>query len=83
VGAVGSWTREVMTYEPATMVSTSALDAWRQGSDRWKDFAYVSLAVLHPIGVPARYVCGYLHPDEMASSLRPVSARAMRKSRFG
>ena len=34
------------------------LDAWREGSDRWKDFAHVSLAVLHPIGVPARYACG-------------------------
>jgi transglutaminase-like putative cysteine protease len=59
--------RDGMTYERGhTTTSTSAAEAWEQGSGVCQDFAHVTLALLRAMGVPARYVSGYLHPDDEA-----------------
>ncbi len=46
----------------STGVSTNAMEAWRQRAGVCQDIAHVSLAVLRAVGIPARYVSGYLHP---------------------
>lgn len=64
VTAVSEWIRDSMTYEiGATRVSTSALEAWRAQRGVCQDFAHVGLVLLRDIGIPARYVSGYLHPS--------------------
>jgi transglutaminase-like putative cysteine protease len=56
--------REHLAYERGhTTITTSAAEAWGQGSGVCQDFAHVSLALLRAMGVPARYVSGYLHPE--------------------
>jgi transglutaminase-like putative cysteine protease len=50
-------------YEPgSTGVQTSAGEAWRLRRGVCQDIAHVSLAMLRAVGLPARYVSGYLHP---------------------
>ena len=46
----------------ATGVHTSAAQAWAERKGVCQDLAHVTLAVLRAMGVPARYVSGYLHP---------------------
>jgi transglutaminase-like putative cysteine protease len=56
--------RERVSYERGvTTVSTSAAEAWRRGIGVCQDFAHVTLALLRAMGVPARYVSGYVHPE--------------------
>jgi transglutaminase-like putative cysteine protease len=70
-GAAGAriveWVRSQLDYVPgATMVSTSALEAWAGGRGVCQDFAHLTLAVARSMGIPARYCSGYLHPDAEA-----------------
>ncbi|GAA3047198.1 transglutaminase family protein [Gordonia defluvii] len=52
-----------MTYEPGTTEAHStAADAWQHRTGVCQDYAHVSLAMLRSLGIPARYVSGYLHP---------------------
>lgn len=63
VDGVSAWVRSAMRYEPGTtQVSTSAIEAWRQGSGVCQDFAHLTLVLLRQLGIPARYTSGYLHP---------------------
>ncbi|HSV64909.1 MAG TPA: transglutaminase family protein [Mycobacteriales bacterium] len=67
VVAVCDWVHEQMTYQPgATAVHTSAVEAWRERKGVCQDFAHLSLALLRAVGVPCRYVSGYLHPKPAA-----------------
>ena len=62
LGAV-DWVRNEMQYVPGTTgVHTSGLDALREGKGVCQDFAHLSLILLRAMGIPARYVSGYLHP---------------------
>jgi transglutaminase-like putative cysteine protease len=59
--------RDRLVYERGhTTASTSAAEAWNQRRGVCQDFAHVTLAILRAMGVPARYVSGYLHPDRDA-----------------
>lgn len=61
--AVSAWVRDRLTYQSGvTGVHTTGLDAWSSGQGVCQDFAHLSLALLRSMGVPARYVSGYLHP---------------------
>lgn len=52
-----------VAYKPgSTGVSTSANEAWGLQAGVCQDIAHVSLALLRSVGIPARYVSGYLHP---------------------
>jgi transglutaminase-like putative cysteine protease len=65
--AAASWVRERLVYERGiTRVSTSALEAWHAGHGVCQDFAHLTLALLRGMGIPSRYVSGYLHPREEA-----------------
>jgi transglutaminase-like putative cysteine protease len=58
-----AWTHETLTYERgATHVHTSSAEARAAGKGVCQDFAHVTLALLRAVGLPARYVSGYLHP---------------------
>jgi transglutaminase-like putative cysteine protease len=57
------WIHETLSYERgATHVYTSSAEARAAGKGVCQDFAHVTLALLRAIGLPARYVSGYLHP---------------------
>jgi transglutaminase-like putative cysteine protease len=57
------WTHEMLRYERgATHVHTSSAEARAAGKGVCQDFAHVTLAMLRAVGLPARYVSGYLHP---------------------
>jgi len=45
-----------------THVYTSSAEARAAGKGVCQDFAHVTLALLREVGLPARYVSGYLHP---------------------
>lgn len=59
--------REQMTYTPGvTGVYTTAAEAWAAGHGVCQDFSHVLLSLLRTLGIPARYVSGYLHTEEEA-----------------
>jgi transglutaminase-like putative cysteine protease len=61
--AVCNWVHGVLEYEPGvTGVHTSAPDAWRAGRGVCQDYAHLALVLIRGLGIPARYVSGYLHP---------------------
>lgn len=50
-----------------TEVHTTAVEAWEQGSGVCQDFAHLCVGALRSVGIPARYVSGYLHPQPGAA----------------
>jgi transglutaminase-like putative cysteine protease len=49
-----------------TGVHSTGSDAWNAGKGVCQDFAHVAIGALRSIGIPARYVSGYLHPKPNA-----------------
>jgi transglutaminase-like putative cysteine protease len=47
----------------ATLVSSTAQEAWDESKGVCQDLTHVTIALLRSAGVPARYVSGYLHSD--------------------
>jgi transglutaminase-like putative cysteine protease len=61
--AIADWVHEHVTYMPGTTgVQTSAQEACDQGQGVCQDIAHLAVALLRSIGLPARYVSGYLFP---------------------
>ena len=55
-------------YEPgATSVRTTLTELLELRKGVCQDFAHLALGVLRSLGIPARYVSGYLHPLEDAT----------------
>lgn len=55
--------RDRVDYIPgATTVHTPATEAWAAGAGVCQDIAHLAVGALRSIGIPARYVSGYLHP---------------------
>lgn len=51
-----------MRYTPGiTTVQTTASEAWAQAAGVCQDFTHVTLSLLRAVGIPARYVSGYLY----------------------
>lgn len=66
--AVVEWVRNELQYVPGTTgVHSSGLDALEEGKGVCQDFAHLSLILLRTMGIPARYVSGYLHPKSDAA----------------
>jgi transglutaminase-like putative cysteine protease len=62
--AAAAWVRSELDYvRGSTGVHTSGSDALREGKGVCQDFVHLSLMVLRGMGIPARYVSGYHHPD--------------------
>ena len=52
-----------MEYQPgSTGVRTSAQEAWSLRQGVCQDIAHLTLGMLRAVGIPARYVSGYLYP---------------------
>src|SRR6478736_5587732 len=67
VVAAANWVHGELAYVPGTTgVHSSGLDALREGKGVCQDFAHLTLIVLRSMGIPARYVSGYLHPNHKA-----------------
>lgn len=49
-----------------THVHSPAIEAFEAGSGVCQDFAHLGLTMLRVMGIPGRYVSGYLHPDAEA-----------------
>jgi transglutaminase-like putative cysteine protease len=61
---ISSWVRSRVAYVPgATQVQTSAQEAWDRGQGVCQDMAHLTVALLREVGLPARYVSGYLYPQ--------------------
>jgi transglutaminase-like putative cysteine protease len=55
---------DTIKYVPgATTVHTPASHAWSERSGVCQDFAHLAIGALRAVGIPARYVSGYLHPN--------------------
>jgi transglutaminase-like putative cysteine protease len=77
VVAAARWARGELDYIPGTTgVHSSGLDALEQGKGVCQDFAHLSLMVLRSMGIPARYVSGYLHPKRHAVVGKTIDGRS-------
>ena len=66
-----------LTYETAsTEVNTPALEALAQGKGVCQDFAHILLGCLPTLGLPARYVSGYLLTRPAPGKVRLIGADA-------
>ena len=66
--AAAEWAHSELEYVPGTTgVHSSGLDAHREGKGVCQDFAHLTLILLRGMGIPARYVSGYLHPNQEAA----------------
>ncbi|MET9076969.1 transglutaminase family protein [Streptomyces sp. NPDC004232] len=75
--AVSSLVADRVSYLPGTTgVTTSAAEAWEQGTGVCQDIAHVTIALLRGLGLPSRYVSGYLHPEKEAELHRPVAGQS-------
>jgi len=67
VTAAANWVHSELKYVKGTTgVHSSGLDALREGKGVCQDFAHLTLILLRSMGIPARYVSGYLHPKGKA-----------------
>ncbi len=67
VVAAANWVHSELDYVPGTTgVHSSGMDALREGKGVCQDFAHLTLILLRSMGIPARYVSGYLHPNAKA-----------------
>jgi transglutaminase-like putative cysteine protease len=60
---IADWVRDNVAYVPgSTGVQTSAQEAWDLRKGVCQDIAQLTAALLRSVGIPVRYVSGYLHP---------------------
>ncbi|NLG56109.1 MAG: transglutaminase family protein [Rhodococcus sp.] len=77
VEAACQWVHEEMSYMPGTTgVHTSALEAWSERKGVCQDYAHLTLVLLRSMGIPSRYVSGYLHPKADAQCGETVAGQS-------
>lgn len=55
---------DAVDYMPGvTGVHSTAAEAWTERKGVCQDIAHITLGALRAVGIPARYVSGYLHPN--------------------
>jgi transglutaminase-like putative cysteine protease len=65
--SIASWVNDRVSYVTgATQVQTGAQEAWDLRQGVCQDMAHLTVALLREVGLPARYVSGYLHPQPEA-----------------
>lgn len=73
VRAVVSAAGHLITYRPGeTEVGTSVAQILEQRSGVCQDYAHFTTAMFRSIGVPARYVSGYLYASDSADGDEPI-----------
>ncbi|MFW0786793.1 transglutaminase family protein [Gordonia sp. CPCC 206044] len=77
VEAVCKFVHEEMNYVPGTTgVHTTAVDAWNERKGVCQDYAHLTLLMLRSLGIPGRYVSGYLHPKPDAAIDKTVEGQS-------
>ncbi|KAF0967770.1 MULTISPECIES: transglutaminase family protein [Gordonia] len=77
VEAISRFVHQEMEYVPGTTgVHTTAVDAWNERKGVCQDYAHLTLVMLRGLGIPARYVSGYLHPKPNAAIDKTVEGQS-------
>ena len=64
---------DAVEYMPGvTGVHSTASEAWPARQGVCQDIAHITLGALRSVGIPARYVSGYLHPNDHAEVGAPT-----------
>ncbi|MFN8158231.1 MAG: transglutaminase family protein [Candidatus Nanopelagicales bacterium] len=63
-GAIEAVRDRIRYDDSATGVTTTAAQAWEIGAGVCQDYSHTLLSILRGMGIPARYVSGYLHDEE-------------------
>jgi transglutaminase-like putative cysteine protease len=75
VTAIADAVTASLKYEPgATYVGVDVTDVLSQGKGVCQDFAHLGIAMCRSIGIPARYVSGYLYASDQSSGVVPDQA---------
>jgi transglutaminase-like putative cysteine protease len=75
--AICDWVRENVEYVPgSTGVQTGAQEAWELRKGVCQDIAHLTVGMLRSLGIPARYVSGYLHPSREAEIGETVAGQS-------
>ena len=75
--AIGDWVRDNVAYVPgSTGVQTGAQEAWELRKGVCQDIAHLTAALLRAVGIPVRYVSGYLHPKPDAEIGETVAGQS-------
>ncbi|MFD4460233.1 transglutaminase domain-containing protein [Nocardia sp. NPDC058480] len=71
------WVHKEMDYiAGTTSVHTSALQAFAERRGVCQDYAHLTLVLLRSMGIPSRYVSGYLHPKPGAAIGETVAGQS-------
>jgi transglutaminase-like putative cysteine protease len=62
-GVVAHVRDKVEYVRGSTLVSSTAQEVWEQGKGVCQDLTHVTISLLRGLGIPSRYVSGYLHSD--------------------
>lgn len=61
------WLDDAMSYQPGvTAVTSGAEEALATGQGVCQDLAHIGIGMMRALGIPARYVSGYIHPRPSA-----------------
>jgi len=75
--AIADWVRASVAYQPgSTGVRTNAQEAWALRQGVCQDIAHLTVGMLRAVGIPARYVSGYLHPTAAAEVGQTVAGQS-------
>ena len=62
------WINDEMSYVPGvTAVHSTAAEAWKSKQGVCQDISHITVGALRSVGIPARYVSGYFHPNDDAA----------------
>ncbi|WP_216913775.1 transglutaminase family protein [Nocardia sp. NBC_01377] len=71
------WVHENMEYiSGTTSVHTSAVQAFAEHKGVCQDYAHLTLVLLRSMGIPSRYVSGYVHPNPAAEIGETVAGQS-------
>jgi transglutaminase-like putative cysteine protease len=71
------WVHSEMDYiAGTTSVHTSAVQAFAERKGVCQDYAHLTLVLLRAMGIPSRYVSGYLHPQPSAAIGESVAGQS-------
>ncbi|MBE0010728.1 MULTISPECIES: transglutaminase family protein [unclassified Arthrobacter] len=77
VHAIFAWIKEEMSYvQGVTGVQTNAKDAWESRKGVCQDLAHLAIGAFRSVGIPARYISGYLHPRSSAAVGEKVAGQS-------
>jgi transglutaminase-like putative cysteine protease len=69
--------KERVRYETgSTTVTSTAAEVWAGGTGVCQDYSHLALGALRSIGLPARYVSGYLYSSEDTSARTTVTGES-------